>query len=147
MGIRRATPGDLAAVLKINSEGFVGDDPFDAAWLVAKLAEPGTRLVVDDAGVNVMRGFMLTQHYASGVEVVLIAVDRQLRRHGVGRRLLARVKGPAGAWVRKENAASRALFAGAGWEQSVSEWTEAEKPEKHSGEWCYYVLSRSRAEQ
>ena len=145
MGVRRAVPSDLSAVLRIGAGGFVGDDPFDAQWLVDKLAEPGTQLVVDDAGANLIRGFLVIQRYTSGTVVRLIAVDPQFRRQGVGKRLLARVKGPAGAAVREENAPSRAMFEKAGWEQTVKEWVEESKPsEAHSGNWVYYALQKQK---
>lgn len=139
MAIRRATPGDLAAVLRIADGGFFGDDPFEAKWLIDKLAEPGTVLQVDDAGVGCVRGFLLTQKYAAGTVIRIIAVDPQFRRQGVGTGMLARVKGKAGAWVRVENAASRGMFERAGWVQSVPLWREAFKPADHSGDWVYFA--------
>lgn len=142
MGVRQAKPCDLAACLRINAAGFVGDDPFDAAWLVERTALPGTLLLVDDAGAGVIRGFVLTQRYATGTKLLIIATDPQFRRQGVGRRMLGRVKAPAGAWVRKENEASRAMFTKAGWHEEFSGWQEADKPSQHTGEWCYYTLGR-----
>lgn len=142
MGIRKAVPGDLAACLQINTDGFTGDDPFDAAWLVAKVAEPGTTLFVDDAGVGVVRGFLLTQRYDLGTIVRIIAVGAQFRRQGVGSGLLGKVKHPAGAWVRKENKASRGMFGKAGWVEAVPHWEEATKPASHSGGWVFYTLPR-----
>ncbi len=144
MGIRKAVPSDLAAVLRINADGFVGDDPFDASWLVEKLQHPGTRLVVDDAGVGVIRGFLLTERYQIGTEVKLIAVHQQFRRQGVGSRLLSRVRGPAGAWVRKENAASRAMFTARGWEETAGLVEQEAPAEAHSGEWVYFLLSERK---
>ena len=139
MAIRRANPGDLSDILRISGDGFFGDDPIDAAWLVGECSKPGTLLQVEDAGAGCIRGFLLTHKYTGYSIIRLIAVDPKFRRQGVGRGLLAKVRGKAGAWVREENEASRTMFERAGWRVSVPKWTEAEKPQSHSGNWIYFA--------
>lgn len=138
MPVRAARPADLLAVLGICHDAFAGaDGPIRASWLVRRLADPGTRLLVDDAGAGLVRGFLLEVRYAAGARVRLVAVGDAYRRQGVGRRLLACVRGPASAWVRSENRASRAMFAAAGWAEAVA-------PRRRKGDWAYFVLDRPR---
>lgn len=140
--IRPAVPADIVSIMRIARQGFVGDDRFGTVWFVKKLAEPGTECWVDDAGVGMIRGFIVLQKYLpEGVIVRLIGTDRGCRRQGVALTLLSTVdtKVPAGAWVRVENEGSRATFAKAGWKVSVPSWAEAKKPEKHTGEWVYFT--------
>lgn len=139
MAIRTAVPGDLTAVMRIARQGFTGDDRFGTVWLIKKLAEPGTRLMVDDPGCGVIRGFLLTQTYDLGCIVRLIATEKGFRGQGVALGLAKTVTGPAGAWVRVENTASRKTFEKAGWTLAVEGWAEAKRPEKHSGDWVFYT--------
>jgi GNAT superfamily N-acetyltransferase len=133
MAVRPARPADILPVLQIAQDAFQGQDgPIGASWLCRRLADPGTRLVVDDAGVGLVRGFILLVRYAAGTRVRLVAVGQNYRRQGVGGRLLSVVRGPASAWVRSENAASRGLFSGAGWEEAIA-------PRRRKGDWAYYV--------
>lgn len=138
--IRTAVPADLTAVMRIARQGFTGDDRFGTVWLVKLLAYPGTVLYVDDAGVGVIRGFMVVQSYAAGDIVRLIATDKGFRQQGVGRALLDVLpRKPVGAWIRSENTGSQALFAGAGFTVGAPKWTEAAKPERHTGDWIFYT--------
>ncbi len=132
MGVRAAKPCDLAAVLAVARDGFRSPDLFGPRWLVDTLARPGTSLLVESPGAGVVRGFLLTERYPTGTVVRYVAVGQCYRCQGVGRRLLARVNGPGSAWVRSENAASRALFASAGWRPEIA-------PRKRRGEWFYFV--------
>lgn len=132
---RPAMPGDLQSVLDIAAAGFTLDR-FGPAWLVRRVSLSGVSLMVDDAGAGLVRGFILASLYDTGFRVDYIAVGPEYRRQGVGRRLLAAVRGPASAWVRSENAASRGLFAAAGWELAVP-------PRTRKGDWCYFALPGS----
>ncbi len=129
--IREATPSDLAAVLEIAADGFKGEDRIGPAWLVRKLAQPGTTLHVESLGADCVRGFVLIERYRPGELVRLIAVAPSHRRQGVGRAMLGKIRAPASAWVRAENAASRAMFEGAG-------WGLATQPTRREGEWVYF---------
>jgi ribosomal protein S18 acetylase RimI-like enzyme len=132
MGVRAAKPCDLAAVLAVAREGFTGPELFGPRWLCDTLANPGTAMLVESPGANVVRGFLLTERYLTGTVVRYIAVGACYRKQGVGRRLLARVNGPASAWVRAENIASRSLFTASGWRSEIA-------PRQRRGEWCYFV--------
>jgi GNAT superfamily N-acetyltransferase len=117
--IRNARPSDLADVLSICKVSFARADRFGPRWLVNALAD-GATLRIDDGGASLVRGFALIQQRPAGVNWLrYVAVAADSRRRGVGRRLLAAVRGPAYAWVRCENAASRAMFAAAGWEAGI----------------------------
>jgi len=134
VAIRRATAGDLAAVLRIAREAFDRVDRPNAAWLVRESAVPGTELLVDDAGAGLVRGFVMIRTWPAGSLVRLVATDPNYRRQGVGRGLLARAVAPCGAWVREANAASRAMFAASGF---ADEGTRVAK----DGGWIYYHLT------
>ena len=137
--LRRADVADLTAIMRIARKGFTGDDRFGLVYLVKLLAMPGTECWVEDAGVGVVRGFILIQKFAAGTIVRLIATDPGCRKQGVGKTLLSVVKAPAGAWVRVENEASRTLFARDGWTVSVPTWAEPKRPTKHTGDWVFFL--------
>lgn len=137
MAVRPAVPADLRAVVAIGRESFFGEDAFGATWLVGKLAQPGTALLVEDAAITLVRGFILTEHHQLGTVVRLIAVLPDARREGIGRLLLASVTGPAWTWIRETNEASQRLFSSMG-------WVEAEPPRKRRGDWRYYRLDAER---
>lgn len=138
--IRDAVPADLTAVMRIARQGFHGDDRFGVVWLIKVLAQPGTRMVVEDAGVGVIRGFLLTQTYAAGTMVRLIAVDPGARNQGIAKTLLSSLPDhQCGAWIRRENEASQRTFAAAGFKVATATWSEAKKPERHTGDWVFYA--------
>ncbi len=132
MSVRAAQPCDLRAVLDIAKAGFGPQDRFGPGWLVDTLAEPGTRLLVESPGAGVVRGFLLVQRYPTGAVVRYVAVGPVYRQQGVGRRLLARVRGPATAWVRSANLASQGLFRSAGWRTAIA-------PRRRRGDWAFFV--------
>lgn len=141
--IREAVPADLVSIMRIARQGFTGDDRFGTVWFIKKLAEPGTECWVEDAGVGVIRGFIVLQKYAAGTIVRLIGTDKGCRRSGVASALLHETvthkDAQAGAWVRVENTASRGTFERAGWKISVPTWAEPKKPVTHTGDWVFYV--------
>lgn len=129
--IRRAGIHDLKSALSICRECFDADR-FGPARLLDWLAA-GAVLTVDDAGAGLLRGFVLAERRPAGRWLRYIAVARAFRRRGVGSALLASVRGPAFAWVRAENAASRGMFGAAG-------WTLAHDPRtRRAGDWCYFT--------
>lgn len=131
--IRPARVSDLADVLAICRQSFRRPDRFGPRWLLSQLAD-GAALRVDDGGAGLVRGFTLTHRRPGGTWLRYVAVAADSRRCGVGRRLLGSVRGPAFAWVRTGNAASRAMFAAAGWEAGVvpagrrGEWVRFHRP-------------------
>lgn len=140
--IRPAVPADLSTVMRICRQGFRGDDRFGTVWLVKKLAEPGTTCYVDDAGIGVVRGFIILQKYEAGTIVRLIGTDSGCRKQGVGSALLSGAvdpRVPHGAWVRVENEASQQLFRKAGWKIAVATWAEPKKPKDHTGDWVFFT--------
>lgn len=130
--IREAKPSDLAAVLEIAASGFERIDRATADWLVKELNLPGVILYVDSLGPSGVRGFVLIERYTEGDSVKIIAVHPGHRAQGIGRKLLAKAGKSAGAWVRAENKASRAMFTRDGWKI-------ASKTTKKPGEWVYFV--------
>lgn len=141
--IRKAVPADLVSIMRIARQGFVGDDRFGTVWFIKKLAEPGTECWVEDAGVGVIRGFIVLQEYPLGTIVRLIGTDKGCRRSGVASALIRETVSKdtlTGAWVRAENVASRGTFERAGWKISVTSWAESKKPAAvHSGNWVFFV--------
>lgn len=133
MAVRAAVPADLKAVVEIGRACFTErEDRFGAAWLLSYLAQPGTALLVEDAAITQVRGFLLTEHYGGTTVVRTVAVHPEARREGIGRLLLASVSAPAWTWIRTENAASRGLFEAMG-------WREVDPPRKRVA-WTYYRL-------
>ncbi len=140
--IREAKPQDLREVIRICSASFNRKERFDAAWLVEILAEEAT-LYVDDAGIGVLRGFMILKKVTYGTCVRFIAVAPEFRKQGVGKGLLAIVDGPAYAWVREENKASQAMFESSGWFVS---YTSATDKNGKSSLWRRYHLEKEESE-
>ena len=144
--IRAAVPADLVSVMRIARQGFTGDDRFGTVWLVKKLAEPGTECWVEDAGIGVIRGFIVIQKYEAGTIVRLIGTGLGFRKQGVGLALLTALtdrKVPIGAWVRSENIASQKTFEKAGFKVAVPTWAEPKKPVRHTGDWVFFVKDNS----
>lgn len=135
VAIRPAIPADLKAVLAIAGECFTGGDAVEVEWLIDLLAQPGTAMLVDAATFAIVRGFLITESYQLGTEVRLIATAKEHRRSGVGKRLLASVRGPATTWIRTRNTASRRLFESLGWKKT--------EPPKRREEWVYYQLPKA----
>lgn len=119
----RVTPadtGNLDAMMSIMRTSF--DPAFGEAWSTAQLA--GT-LVLDGSfarqaidGSGAILGFSLARAVAGEAELLLVAVDRQWRRRGIGRLLVEKVVDDArrrgvGALfleVRENNGAARDLY-------------------------------------
>ncbi|MDO5647200.1 ribosomal protein S18-alanine N-acetyltransferase [Paracoccus sp. (in: a-proteobacteria)] len=110
------TPDDLAA---LHARCFTIPRPWSAAEITDVLTMPGAFLLTHRAG------FLIGRVIANEAELLTVAVSPDARRQGVGRDLLrrfthaAREKGAACAFleVAHDNAAARALYHGAGWEQ------------------------------
>lgn len=110
------TPEALAA---LHARAFTSPPPWSAAAFAAALADPACFTLTRP-------GALLVGRAAAGeAELLTLATDPGLRRQGLGRALLAafeaeaRARGATEAFleVAEDNAAARALYAGAGWAQ------------------------------
>lgn len=118
--IRRATAADLAGLAQLEEASFT--DPWSSEMIAEALAAAGTVALVatDDDGRVV--GSVLGREAAGEAEILTIAVEPQLRRHGLGRQLLAVVLdelaagGATAVWleVRPSNLAARRMYQAAG---------------------------------
>lgn len=112
--------GSLDAMMSVMQTSF--DPAFGEAWSATQLA--GT-LVLDGSfarqaidGSGAILGFSLARVVAGEAELLLVAVDRQWRRRGIGRLLVDKVaddahRHGAGALfleVRENNSAARDLY-------------------------------------
>jgi ribosomal-protein-alanine N-acetyltransferase len=109
------TPEALAA---LHARAFTSPPPWSAAAFAAMLADPACFALTRP-------GALLIGRAAAGeAELLTLATDPGLRRQGLGRDLLAafeaeaRARGALEAFleVAEDNAAARALYAGAGWQ-------------------------------
>jgi ribosomal-protein-alanine N-acetyltransferase len=111
------TPGDLAA---LHGACFTTPRPWTAPEFAALLALPGVFLCGDGAG------FVLGRAIAGEAELLTLAVAPLQRRRGRGTALLAAFEAAARAGgatrafleVAAGNAAARALYGRAGWQQT-----------------------------
>lgn len=111
------TPEALAA---LHAAGFTHPRPWSAAEFADLLAARGV-FVAGDA-----EGFVLGRVIADEAELLTLAVAPGARRAGRGRALLAAFEAEAAARgavsafleVAADNAAARALYAGAGWSET-----------------------------
>lgn len=108
------------ALARLHAAAFVRPRPWSAAEFAGILSGPGAFLLTDGGGVLVGRAL------AGEAELLTLAVPRAARRRGIAARLVAafeaeaRARGATGAFleVAAENAAARALYAGAGWTEA-----------------------------
>jgi ribosomal-protein-alanine N-acetyltransferase len=89
--IDAGTSVDLDAVMEVMDSAF--GDEFGEAWTRSQLSGilpmSGVELrVAKDSASDAMLGFSLTRTVADESELLLLAVDRDNQRNGVGRRLL-----------------------------------------------------------
>ena len=81
---------DLDAVIEIMNSAF--DERFGEAWTRSQCAGilpmPGVRLVVARFGDGRAAGFALYRTISDEAELLLLAVDPEFRRRGIGRMLL-----------------------------------------------------------
>lgn len=111
-------PADAARLAAVHAEAF--DAPWDAAALATLLSQPGVFAVRADDG------FILCRTVLDEAEILTLAVRPSARRSGLGARLTRAAAGLAardGATrlfleVAEDNAAARALYARAGFEQT-----------------------------
>lgn len=101
---------------------FAFDPQFGEAWSISQLSGSLTldgsfaRQAIDNADSIV--GFTLSRHVAGEAELLLVAVDPQLRQRGIGRRLIEQVADDARQRsahtlfleVRENNNAARNLY-------------------------------------
>ena len=118
--VTAADARDVDAMMAIMRDGF--DPLFGEAWSAVQLA--GTlildgsfaRQAIDNSGR--ILGFSLSRIIAGEAELLLVAVDRQWRRRGIGRLLVekvasdARLQGATALFleVRENNNAARNLY-------------------------------------
>ncbi|MCZ8193369.1 MAG: GNAT family N-acetyltransferase [Brevundimonas sp.] len=113
-GADNPTPELAAALAAMHARAF--NDPWPVSAFVALLSLPEARLEV------AADGFILTRLAADEAEILTLAVCPTARRRGLGRRLVetaAAALAAEGATrlfleVAEDNAAARALYAGAG---------------------------------
>ena len=90
LNISRGERGDLDDVMMVMNSAF--DPQFGEAWTRSQCAGilpmPGVRLLVARDGAAEPLGFALWRTVAGDSELLLLAVGREHRRLGVGRRLL-----------------------------------------------------------
>lgn len=122
--IRRATPADLDGICRIEAEAFI--TPWSRQALATELERDRALFTVaglTDSGV--IDGFMCTWLVADEAHILKIAVDCNLRRRGIGTRLLTdamaclKERGAKMAYleVRPSNAAARRFYERAGFDR------------------------------
>ncbi|SDG50123.1 GNAT family N-acetyltransferase [Roseospirillum parvum] len=125
---RPARPADLAALLALESASFAGDRLSRRA-LRHHLHTPRNRLlVIDRHGQPAAYALLLMPRRWRHARLYSLAVDARARGQGLGRALLAALEAEARAAgylgvqleVRADNAAARALYAGAGYRPLTS---------------------------
>jgi ribosomal-protein-alanine N-acetyltransferase len=113
--IRRAGPGDLAAIAGIQARS-----PEMSVWDPAGYLDYDCRIAVSDGRVA---GFLVTREVGPGEwEILNVAVDPAYRRKGLAQRLIqGELSGRTGAWfleVRESNAAAISLYKGLGFREA-----------------------------
>ena len=122
MTVRDAPEGaspDMEALAALHASGFAPDARWTAAAIAGALGGRGAFLL-EEAG-----GFLIGRAAGGEAELLTLVVAPARRRAGMARRLLASFEGQARARgagaafleVAEGNAAARALYARAGWEE------------------------------
>ena len=114
-------PEAAGTLARIHAAAF--DKPWEAAAIAELIASP--LVFALQAGAPPV-GFVLARVVAGEAEILTLAVDSAARRHGAGRALVEAAAGTAWAmdaltlWleVAQDNAAARALYAAAGFEEA-----------------------------
>ena len=120
MSVRPAGPGDAEAMAAIHEKSFPRG--WSAGEMRTLLSGKGATGVIDAAG-----GFALGCVVAGESEILSLAVDPDRRRAGLGRALLAALEAQCAAAgsarmvldVSETNAAARALYAAAGYDEAA----------------------------
>lgn len=123
--LRNATPDDVEAILAVEQ-----DSPEAAGWeaadYVSALADQQTLcLVAEDRVWERVTGFLLGRMVADELEILNLAVRRDYRRQGIGRRLLgetlarAQFESARKCWleVRAANQAARDFYRALGFSE------------------------------
>lgn len=110
------TPADLAAIASLESRSFA--NPWTPEALAEMLASDVTRLYVARAGGRII-GFCACWLIAGELHINTVAVDQEMRRRGVARRLLQHILEEtavdrATLEVRRSNTAALRLYEGLG---------------------------------
>ena len=113
MAVIDVTPCHAALLAEIHAAAFPPGERWDAAAMAGLLAMPGAFGLLDDRG-----GFVLARAAGGEAELLTVAVAPPVRRHGVGRALVAgvldRLGGPVFLEVAADNQAARGLYGDAG---------------------------------
>jgi ribosomal-protein-alanine N-acetyltransferase len=112
--IRRLTYADLPQVVAIERRAFT--TPWSLAMFVLELSKPsGVCLAAESSGELV--GYLICSRYDTVWHVMNVAVDPDLRRHGIGTALIAALLGEIGGAeaqvtleVRRSNTGAMALY-------------------------------------
>ncbi len=120
--IRIATRADLPALLAL--ERAIFPDPWPRAMFKEEIDSGGVLVAETDEAASIV-GFVVAVFEAKRVHIANLAVDRDHRRQGLGRRLLddandaGERRGARAAWleVRASNAEARELYTAAGFRE------------------------------
>jgi len=118
--ITRMMPEDLAEIVRIERSCF--PKPWSQAVFTQELNNPVSRVWVARSGEKRILGYICRWLVGDEVHILNLAVDPQVRRQGIGWRLLSRVlrearlRGASMIWleVRRGNAAAYWLYRRAG---------------------------------
>jgi ribosomal-protein-alanine N-acetyltransferase len=119
--LRRAVERDLTAIARIERESF--SDPWSEASFRSTLAHPQVIATVIEQG-GAVRGYSIAWIVGDEAELANLAVAPEVRRGGLGRRLLDALLGEVAARggasihleVREGNVAAQALYRSRGFE-------------------------------
>ena len=121
MTLRPATADDAEAFARVHARAF--DDPWSAADLLALMAGRGAFALAAETADGALAGFILCRAIAGEAEILTLAVDRALRRQGVGAALTGAALKLAAAGAKSmflevaaDNAAAIALYETLGFE-------------------------------
>lgn len=121
--VRRARPADAPALVPLERRCF--SDPWSGLAFEEMLRFPLTQALVAESDAGIV-GYLIGRAVAGEGEILNLAVAPELRRHGLGARLLEagldllRDGGAYRVWleVRESNQAAQALYVGRGFTEA-----------------------------
>ncbi|HET6831788.1 MAG TPA: ribosomal protein S18-alanine N-acetyltransferase [Solirubrobacterales bacterium] len=93
VAFRRLTYADLPAVLSIERRSFPA--PWSLAMFVLEVSKPSGVCLAAIAGDEIV-GYLVCSRYADVFHLMNVAVDPELRRHGIAARMIQRMLDEAG---------------------------------------------------